>query len=64
MVINTRGIIKMTDRIIELNVCAACKHSYQICDSRGNLIENICKIESKAVNPKGGLTDCYNWISR
>ena len=54
----------MTDRIIELNVCAACKHSYQICDSRGNLIENICKIESKAVNPKGGLTDCYNWISR
>lgn len=54
----------MTDRIIELNVCAACKHSNPQCDSKGNIILNICTKGYKSVNPDGGLTECVNWVSR
>ena len=52
------------DRIMEKNVCGACKHSILIPDIDGEIAENICRIGSKAVNKDGGMTYCTEWTPR
>ena len=52
------------DRIIEKNLCKACEHSCILFDDEGNFLVNVCKLNSKSVNPTGGLTTCTWWVAK
>ena len=50
-------------KIIEKNLCSACKHSFDTYELDGRY-ENICLKKSKAVARDGGLTECTWWESK
>lgn len=47
-------------RIVEKNLCSACRHSVDLYDEQGNW-ENVCRKGSKLVDKNGGLTTCDLW---
>lgn len=52
------------ETITEMNLCSTCKHSCLFFDNKGEIVDNICKKNSRSVNRTGGLTTCTWWESR